>query len=572
MKGFPRSLQSRISFVYMLISLVTIGIIGTALYVGISRVVMKDSIQSSQMAISKSGAFVGSYIDRLLVLSNVLANNPQTIKTLSSPTKEGEKDEMQLIQTVLMSDPYIKSVVVIGKDGYMLSNETKLNMKRSSDMMTEPWYVEAIKGKTPALSSARMQEFSMDKDKWVISMSQEVKDENNRNLGVILLDIEYNVIDDYLKDLDLGSKGSSFIINSHGGIVYHKDPTFFVDPAKKEQLRNISMSANGYDQSKNVLVHKTQIANSDWTLVGVSSLDGLSQIRGQMLRSFAIVGLGLLILLITVSLLIAKSITRPIHRLEQAMHKVRTGTLEVSVPESGVTEVQGLAQHFNLMVSEVRRLLEEIETKKKTLHTYELKVLHSQINPHFLYNTLDTIVWMAEFNESERVISTTKALAKFFQLSLSGGSEMTTIENEMNHVAQYLFIQKERYGDKLHYQLDFDPALAVKVIPKIILQPIVENAIYHGIREKEGSGFVEITCEYTDDGHVKFIVKDDGVGFDPAFHSENKDIESPSSLPKLGGVGINNVDERLKLYYGKEYGVHIQSLLGEGTTVTIVIP
>lgn len=133
---------------------------------------------------------------------------------------------MQLIQTVLMSDPYIKSVVVIGKDGYMLSNETKLNMKRSSDMMTEPWYVEAIKGKTPALSSARMQEFSMDKDKWVISMSQEVKDENNRNLGVILLDIEYNVIDDYLKDLDLGSKGSSFIINSHGGIVYHKDPTF----------------------------------------------------------------------------------------------------------------------------------------------------------------------------------------------------------------------------------------------------------------------------------------------------------------------------------------------------------
>ncbi|MDU0200642.1 cache domain-containing sensor histidine kinase [Paenibacillus sp. MAH-36] len=569
---FPRSLQSRISFVYMLISLVTIGIIGTALYVGISRVVMNDSIQSSQIAISKSGAFVGAYIDRLLVLSNVLANNPQTIKTLASPTKEGEKDEMQLIRTVLMSDSYIKSVVVIGKDGYMLSNETKLNMQRSSDMMTEPWYVEAIKGKTPALSSARMQEFAMDKDKWVISMSQEVKDENNQNLGVILLDIEYNGIDDYLKDLDLGSKGFAFIINSHSGIVYHKDPTFFVDPAKKEQLRNISMLANGYDRSQNVLIHKTQIANSDWTLVGVSSLDGLLQIRSQMLRSFAIVGIGLFILIITVSLIIARSITRPVHRLEQAMQKVRAGTLEVSVPESGVTEVQGLAQHFNLMVSEVRRLLEEIETKEKALHTYELKVLHSQINPHFLYNTLDTIVWMAEFNESERVISTTKALAKFFQLSLSGGSEMATIENEMNHVAQYLFIQKERYGDKLHYQLDFDPALAVKVIPKIILQPIVENAIYHGIREKEGSGFVEITCDYTDDGHVQFIVRDDGVGFDPLAHRLNKDVEPSTAQPKLGGVGINNVDERLKLYYGKEYGVHIQSRLGEGTTVTIIIP
>ncbi|MVQ40077.1 HAMP domain-containing protein [Paenibacillus sp. MAH-34] len=572
MMRFPRSLQSRISFVYMLISLVTIGIIGTALYVGISRVVMNDSIQSSQMAISKSGAFVGAYIDRLLVLSNVLANNPQTIKTLASPTKEGEKDEMQLIRTVLMSDSYIKSVVVIGKDGYMLSNETKLNMQRSSNMMTEPWYVEAIKGKAPALSSARMQEFVMDKDKWVISMSQEVRDENNQNLGVILLDIEYNGIDDYLKDLDLGSKGFAFIINSQGGIVYHKDPTFFVDPVKKEQLRNISMSASGYDRTQNVLIQKTPIANSDWTLVGVSSLDGLLQIRSQMIRSFVIVGLGLLILIITVSLIIARSITRPVHRLEQAMQKVREGTLEVSVPESGVTEVQGLAQHFNLMVSEVRRLLEEIETKEKALHTYELKVLHSQINPHFLYNTLDTIVWMAEFNESDRVISTTKALAKFFQLSLSGGSEMTTIENEMNHVAQYLFIQKERYGDKLHYQLDFDPALAVKVIPKIILQPIVENAIYHGIREKEGSGFVEITCDYTDDGHVQFMVRDDGVGFDPTSHSFNKDVESLASQPKLGGVGINNVDERLKLYYGKEYGVQIQSRSGEGTTVTIIIP
>ena len=121
--------------------------------------------------------------------------------------------------------------------------------------------------------------------------------------------------------------------------------------------------------------------------------------------------------------------------------------------------------------------MQDIETKEKTLHAYELSVLHSQINPHFLYNTLDTIVWMAEFNESDRVISTTKALAKFFQLSLSGGSETTTIENEMNHVAQYLFIQKERYGDKLQYELEFDPALSVKVIPKIILQPIVENAI-----------------------------------------------------------------------------------------------
>ena len=199
-------------------------------------------------------------------------------------------------------------------------------------------------------------------------------------------------------------------------------------------------------------------------------------------------------------------------------------------------------------------------------------MLHSQINPHFLYNTLDTIVWMAEFNESDRVISTTKALAKFFQLSLSGGSEMTTIANEMNHVSQYLIIQKERYGDKLHYEMQFDPDLSAKVIPKIILQPIVENAIYHGIREMDGPGLLEISCGYTDDGNVRFVVKDNGVGFDSEARKLANGMEPQSSLPKLGGVGINNVDDRLKLYFGKEYGVDIQSSPGVGTTVTIVIP
>ncbi|NBD27921.1 sensor histidine kinase [Paenibacillus glycinis] len=572
MRLLPRSLRYRISGIYLLISVVTIGIFGAVLYVGISRAVLNDSIQSANMAISKSGSLVEMYIDRLKVLTTMLAHNPQTIRTLSAPSAAGEKDELQFIDNVLMSDSHIKSVVVIGKDGYVLSNEKKLNMRRSSNMMNEPWYVAAINSTNPVLTSARMQKFSMDKNNWVISMSQEIKDENGRNLGVVLLDIEYKGIEAYLNDLDLGDKGYAFIINSQGGIVYHQDPAYFTDAAKQAQLRQVSTSEQGYDASDDTLVYKTRLQNSDWTLVGVSSLDRLREVRGQLLGAFVLVGLGLLLLIIVVSPFIAKSMTRPIHRLEQAMQQVKSGTLEVSVPETGVTEVQGLALHFNTMVAEMRRLMLEIETKEKTLHGYELSVLHSQINPHFLYNTLDTIVWMAEFNESDRVISTTKALAKFFQLSLSGGSELTTVENEMNHVAQYLFIQKERYGDKLHYRLHFDPALADKAIPKIILQPLVENAIYHGIREKDGPGLLEITCERADEGHAVFVVKDDGVGFDPEARKQGDEADASPSLPKLGGVGINNVDDRLKLYYGKEYGIAIQSRPGEGTTVTIVIP
>ncbi|NUU64068.1 cache domain-containing sensor histidine kinase [Paenibacillus agri] len=576
MKPFFRSLQFRILWIYILISILTVGITGSVLYVGISRVVMNQSVESSQMAIAKGGTYVEMYIDRLNVLSTMLARNPETLRTLAEKNKTGERDVLQFIQNVLISDPFIQSVIVIGKDGYVLSNEQKLNMRRSSDMMEEPWYVAAIHSNIPALTSARMQKFSMDKDNWVISLSQEVKDERGQNLGVVLLDIKYKGLEDYLNGLELGSKGYAFIINSKHEMVYHKDVSYFVDSDKQKQLIAMSQQAQGYDLKENRLVYQTHLKGTDWTLVGVSSLDGLQQIRMQLMKSFIMVGAALLLLILVTSPWIAKSMTRPIHRLEQAMQQVESGLLAISVPETGVTEVQGLARHFNSMVLEIRQLLKDIETKERSLRLHELSVLHSQINPHFLYNTLDTIVWMAEFQDTERVISTTKALAEFFQLSLSGGEEFTTIEKEMAHVSKYLIIQKERYGDKLSYELGYDPALSDLVIPKIILQPMVENAIYHGIREKNGPGSLEISCGRTVEGSVQFIIKDDGAGFDPAILEAGTEASRQEPVPqvrsKLGGIGIHNVDERLKLYYGQNYGVTITSAPGQGTEVKIVIP
>ncbi|MFC3748587.1 sensor histidine kinase [Paenibacillus sp. GCM10012306] len=576
MKPFFRSLQFRILWIYILISILTVGITGSVLYVGISRVVMNQSVESSQMAIAKGGTYVEMYIDRLNVLSTMLARNPETLRTLANKNKTDERDVLQFIQNVLISDPFIQSVIVIGKDGYVLSNEQKLNMRRSSDMMEEPWYVAAIHSNIPALTSARMQKFSMDKDNWVISLSQEVKDEHGQNLGVVLLDIKYKGLEDYLNGLELGSKGYAFIINSKHEMVYHKDVSYFMDSAKQKQLIAMSQQAQGYDLKENRLVYQTHLKGTDWTLVGVSSLDGLQQIRMQLMKSFIMVGAALLLLILITSPWIAKSMTRPIHRLEQAMQQVESGLLAISVPETGVTEVQGLARHFNSMVLEIRQLLKDIETKERALRLHELSVLHSQINPHFLYNTLDTIVWMAEFQDTERVISTTKALAEFFQLSLSGGEEFTTIEKEMAHVSKYLIIQKERYGDKLSYELGYDHALSDLIIPKIILQPMVENAIYHGIREKNGPGSLAISCGRTVNGSIQFIIKDDGAGFDPAILEAAAEASGQEPVPqvrsKLGGIGIHNVDERLKLYYGQNYGVTITSAPGQGTEVKIVIP
>lgn len=566
MKLFVRSLQFRISWIYILISILGIGVTGSVLYAGISRVVLQESVDSSQMAISKGGTYIVMYLDRLEVLAKTLADNPQTKRTLASKDKTGEQDVLISIDNVRKTDPFIKSIIVIGKDGYVLSNEKSLNMTRSSNMMKEPWYAAAVHSRVPALTSARMQNFSMNKTDWVISMSQEIRDDSGRNLGVVLLDVEYKGFEDYLNKLNLGNEGYVYILNDQNEVVYNKDVSYYTDPAKRQRLIALKEGPQGYDKEQNRLVYQTRLEGTDWTLVGVSSLDGLRQVRVQLQRTFLMIAAALLVLILLTSPWIAKGITRPVRRLESAMQQVQGGLLAIRVPETGVTEVQGLARHFNVMVQEIRQLLKDKEAKEQELRLHELSVLHSQINPHFLYNTLDTIVWMAEFQDMDRVIATTKALAEFFQLSLSGGSEFTTIEKELAHVSQYLFIQKERYGDKLSYEISSDSSLKEITIPKLILQPLAENALYHGIREKSGPGQIEIRCGKTEDGRIEFIVKDDGAGFDPAR------LGQISGSSRLGGVGIRNVDERLKLYYGPHYGIELHSSPGKGTEVTISIP
>ncbi|MGM0837346.1 MAG: sensor histidine kinase [Bacillota bacterium] len=563
-----KSLSAQISLFTMLISFVTISALGIIVYIGSSQVVLQESIQTSKMSVEKGSASVSMYIERLEVLSKLLANNPSTKQALASADRSGESDLLTFINSILDSEPNIQSVIVIGHDGYVISNEKNLNMTLSSDMMQERWYTAALENRSiPVLTSARMQKFSMNKENWVISISREVLDDAGNHLGVVLLDIQYKGIEAAFHDLMLGEGGYSYILNSSGELVYHKDPTYFMDEKKKKELLEIAELKEGYDQKRNTLVYKTNIRHSDWTLVGVSSLDGLGQIRSQLLGTIAVIGIGLFVLVLLVTPWIAKRITNPIHRLEKAMQEVQHGILDVEVDESGIAEVQRLSEHFNVMTKEIKRLLKDIEQKEKDLRSYELSVLRGQINPHFLYNTLDTIVWMAEFDDSERVIMVTKALAKFFQLSLSGGNEFTTVENELKHVEQYLIIQKERYGEKLTYTIESDSSIFDVMIPKIILQPLVENAIYHGIREKAGNGHIHITAR-TEKSHIVFQIKDNGIGFDPSKPAK----PNTEQRIRLGGVGIRNVDERLKLYYGKEYGVSVESVPESGTTVVVTVP
>lgn len=560
------TLRVQISLHYIIVTALTLLLMAVILYTSMSSIVLREASDHTKAAVSKSGMYIDLYIDRLHAISALLAEDPQLVDYLSDSERDSavREDLLTTIDTTIASDHFIKSVVIVSKDGQVLSNEEDLTLSKSTNMMQQSWYRSAIMNNSlPFLTSARMQNFSMDKDTWVISISREVKDATGTNIGVLLIDLDYQVIEDYLADTELGSEGFSFILNDDDEVVYHEDPRYFQDPVKQQSLQAIVKDRAGYDSKGNTLTYTYHLDNADWLLVSVSSQDSLSAIKRQMIETFVWVGVVLMILATISIYLFARRITSPFQKLEQAMAAIETGLAEVPIDDKGCYEAQSLSRHFNSMTHTIDRLMKEVSDKEKSLRTSEISALHSQINPHFLYNTLDTIVWMAEFGDSDKVIELTKALASFFRLSLSGGNELTTVENELDHVAQYLFIQKERYGDALHYEIELDERVRERKIPKILVQPIVENALYHGIRglDRQGEIRIRVTAEGDD---IVFTVHDNGDGFDTATQSAHR-------TTKLGGVGIHNVDERVKLYYGEQYGVSVDSSEESGTTVTICL-
>lgn len=561
-------IRTQILAFYLVASLLIVGAMGVALFFSTTGIIQQEAAKTTGMAIDKSGRQLEMYIEQLKGLSEQLAENPQVYRYFGrSSTGEYVPDTERadieaLVKAFLKSNREIASIILIGADERIITNEVNLDMQFTGNIRDQAWYQAALDSTMPVLTSARMQEFSMDKDNWVISLGRELKDEKGQHLGVLRIDLKYDVIESILRDLNLGQKGYPFILNQNQQVVYHPNSEFFSQEEKRQELiRALEMQGDELSREQR-LTHRYELANTDWLLVGVASLDGVKRMQQDIVMVLWVLGSVMLLVALGSSSIFANSVSRPIRELEKAMDKVEQGLLDTEVSARGSAEIASLSNHFRSMMNRIRDLMDEIRGKEQSLRASELKTLYSQINPHFLYNTLDTIVWLAEFGNMERVVSVTKAMARFFRLSLRGGSEMTTVRDEMDHVRQYLFIQKERYQDKLSYEIVAEERLLDVSIPKILLQPLVENAIYHGIRQLPGTGLIQITATKRENS-LLLTVKDNGVGFD------STETTAQCANTRLGGVGLKNVEERIRLYYGEGYGLMIQNTPGEGVTVTL---
>jgi two-component system sensor histidine kinase YesM len=271
---------------------------------------------------------------------------------------------------------------------------------------------------------------------------------------------------------------------------------------------------------------------------------------------------------------ISRSIYIPIQKLHDMTTTITRNDLQALVTQDNVDEITELGMSFNIMVGRVRELLDAKVKEQENLKKAELRALQAQINPHFLYNTLDTIIWMTESKKTDEVIEIVRALSSFFRLSLSKGRDWITIGEEVERTRSYLIIQKMRYRDILDYRIEVDEGVASNSVLKLILQPLVENALYHGIKNKRQGGTLVVRAKQQNEKEVLLQVEDNGIGFTPEKLAQLREELNDDSgdIMLESGFGIGNVNKRIRLYYGNQYGVSIKSNFQAGTCVSIVIP
>ena len=553
------SLLVRMVISIFLVFLILLALVGTFYYQSSSAAIEATIEGNSQTTISQTSHFIQSYIKKLETTSTSLTQQKDVLAYAENPNQVQAKGIRDLFLTILKADQDLKTVVLVTKSGQVISTDDSVQMKTSSDMMAEDWYQKAIhQGGNPVLTPARKSD-----SQWVISVTQELVDAKGANLGVLRLDISYETLEAYLNQLQLGQQGFAFIINEKHEFVYHPKRTVYSSSSEMEAMKPYIETGQGYTPDHQSYVSQEKIAGSDWTVIGVSSLEKLDQVRSQLM--WTLLGASALSLLACLCLVwfSLKRWIAPLEDLRETMLKIATGDQNLRAKEAGAYELREVTRQFNAVLDQVDQLMADIRRQEETTRQYELRALSSQINPHFLYNTLDTIIWMAEFQDSQRVVQVTKSLATYFRLALNQGKDLISLSDEINHVRQYLFIQKQRYGDKLEYEIDEDSDFDNLVLPKLVLQPLVENALYHGIKEKDGQGHIKVSVQKKDSGLI-IRIEDDGVGFQAT-------SDSSQSQLKRGGVGLQNVNQRLKLHFGDNYQMKINSAPEKGTTVEICI-
>ncbi|MCI8599465.1 MAG: sensor histidine kinase [Lachnospiraceae bacterium] len=574
-----RSIRTSIIFSFALLIIFAL-LIFLLLSLNFTReTVLENSTEYTSQLIGQVNNDIDSYIGYMENISSIVASNSDVRDYLFEPELSQERQEelrqriTGVFKTITDTRDDITNIALLSKKRECLINKGNSELNPFISVPELSWYQDALDagGKT-VISSSHVQNAIYGSYDWVVTLSCNIsKLDDTEGGGVFFVDLNYSSISDLCERLSLGNKGYIYILDEDGGIVYHPQQQLIYSGMKKELISEImETEESSFLTGDGRLYTISRSEQTGWIVVGVSMVSELMYRANATRGIYLLIAFVLFMAALILAYLLSNEITKPIKSLEKSMKEVERGNFAHAALEvRDENEIGHLSRNFNMMTEEIQNLIEQRDREQQIKRKSELKVLQSQINPHFLYNTLDSIIWMAEWGKNQEVVRMTSSLAKLLRRSISNEQEEVTVAEEAEYTETYLTIQKMRYKDKLEYEIAMEPEILQEKVIKLILQPLVENAIYHGIKYKEGKGLLCIRGFRKGDRMV-LEVQDDGKGMDAdtlehIFEKHKRDTRS-------NGVGLNNVNERIQLYYGGEYGISFQSSPGKGTKATIILP
>lgn len=482
-----------------------------------------------------------------------------------------------------MYDTYkdtVESIALFRKDGNLLQVTPALSMASYADIRQEEWYVKAFQNSEnihffqPSIQSY----FESDTDfPWVVSMSRfvQITEDTDVAEGVLLINMKYGAFAEIFRNSTQTRDRYSFLMDGDGNIIYHPNHAMINEGFIECPPDEIASYRDGtYEMLLNgeqTLCCVKTVGYTGWKIVSVINRDNLDKdsLKSQMFVVF----MALLILFgsMLFSSYLSMVLTRPIENLEADVKRIAQGELDITVRTSGSFEVYHLGRSIQKMTVKIQRLMEAIIREQEEKRKSELDSLQAQITPHFLYNTLDIIVWMIEEERKQDAVRVVTALARLFRISLSKGKHIISVEDELEHVRNYLIIQNLRFKDRFTYEFQIQEEVKRLSIIKLVVQPLVENAIYHGMDGMYGDGIITIRA-YLQEGDLYISVKDNGMGMKKEQLEALLDYSQEVQTAKGNGLGVRNVHERIRLYFGEAYGLVIRSELDVGTEVLIHLP
>lgn len=571
---WKKSIQVIIAVSFTVLSVLEVLLLGTALYSVYTKNAETQAVNDNLQIIDQVELNLTNYLRNMMRISDSMYYS--AIKDTDFAVETVDR-EMSLLYEA--NKDYLVSIACFDNQGELVAATPVNTVKQNVDVTQQNWYAEAkLKPENLHFSSSHVQnlfEYSNERYHWVISLSKgiEITKNGNSEGGILLVDMNFSGIEQLFAKVNTNDISYTYLIDQNGEIIYHPRQNLIYSNLLEEN----NLAAADYDDG----VHEEKFSGEEristvktvgytgWKIVSVISKEKLYSQWDQVNKIRLTILMIAIIVVIVINRLLSDRITQPIRKLENSVKE-----LELQNPDSiyvgGSVEIQHLGMTIRKMVSQMKQLMEDVVREQEEKRKSELDALQSQINPHFLYNALDSIVWMIECEQYKDAVTMVTSLAKLFRISLSKGKSIISIKEEFQHATIYCYLQSIRFKNKFQTQFSLEPEIEECSTIKLIIQPLIENAIYYGLEAMDGDGIIQVNG-YRKDGDIFIDVIDNGIGMPPE-QVEHLLTDGQYVRKRGSGVGLRNVDQRIKLYFGKDYGLIIESEPDEGTKVTIHLP